>query len=625
MDKEKRGETPPMSDSQSEPPPCSQLATLASQDGDLQLKGAQLKSPASNSSSAAPAATRSNAASHHRGKYQKHVVGGGGGRLHARVSSAKALHKLAVKATSESSQQATQPAQPGLFNPSSGATAAKRPQIQRRVTAEARVSQTSANIRSQTHLKRNSKSHAELSKKVPPTSAKVKRSESVTKLKSHKQQKSQVHFDLGNQENDEEEEEWVDASGSASPYLSRRTSVASTAPHGPINPLVATASVHEPQQPSTNPTTHNPSLPQTASSQFDVTDTKVSLESEKSFHNQYLTDRVLQRIPSHGTAPPKMSSDTVEVPLSAHSPELRANHVSSAGSHQTTNTLANSGKDDEVSSRFINNSSNSAKNEGSFYNPKEPDNKESHRTTGNNNGPRRPMSAGDLVQARRSEKSPNSYHLSRERGTDKKRDGERVRIHEGGLSSGPSRRRATAADGSRTQQKLNLMRASSTLEPNPAHNGHLGEQSPIITGASDPRAGKILERTGMEYLVVRRHQNPVARSIARLNQLPMTERSRRIPASRQGVAGSRVSGGLALGQSFRQSTDLSRPVETNRPMALYKDGSKLGDAAGTNFEGRPAQDEDLSGSSLTENANDNTTTLLRSIWDRRLDFASASQ
>ncbi|KAG7286584.1 hypothetical protein NEMBOFW57_008895 [Staphylotrichum longicolle] len=96
------------------------------------------------------------------------------------------------------------------------------------------------------------------------------------------------------------------------------------------------------------------------------------------------------------------------------------------------------------------------------------------------------------------------------------------------------------------QQKLNLQRASSTLEPAHPHPG-LGMVPPGVVVANlnalngplvgvpttydtrDPRVGKTLERTGMQYLTVRRHLNPVARSIARVMQLPGLENSRRIP------------------------------------------------------------------------------------------------
>ena len=86
-------------------------------------------------------------------------------------------------------------------------------------------------------------------------------------------------------------------------------------------------------------------------------------------------------------------------------------------------------------------------------------------------------------------------------------------------------------DLNRTQQKLNLQRASSTLDqPHvPPHHPALGVMGgmPLTPGLPlngngydnrDPRLTKVLERTGMEYLVVRRYQNPVARSIARIAQ-----------------------------------------------------------------------------------------------------------
>ncbi|KAJ2906467.1 hypothetical protein MKZ38_001448 [Zalerion maritima] len=550
---------------------------------------------------------------HPRIKSQKHIVGGNTGRLHARVPSSKALHKHGKEAA------AVAPAVPAAHQP-------KRPQIQRRVTAEARPSRDNSSVDlrkniSQTTLKRNSKSHVELSKKShhTPQPGKLRRSESHTNVPKHKHKssKSQVHFDLG--KNEEEEEEWVDASGSASPYLSRRTSVAS----GPTAPPSAHQSAQSSPRPKTTTTTTTPATPTTPTKEGYKKGTKnptsessgpVQEEHARepdpatSHHNKYLTTRVLQRIPSHGAVPPQMSSETVQVPMRPRSPDRQGISRQSStlsGTPRTNNTLPGSTREDELSSRFIN-SSTSAVNEGSFYTSTDGGggSREGRRTNGNANGPRRPLSVGSFAHGRRGDISPVD-------------DDERERAREGGISQ-PSRRGPTEV--SRTQQKLNLQRASSTLEPSPAHGGGIGGPSPLIVGAGDPRAGKMLERTGMEYLVVRRYQNPVARSIARLSQLPGVERSRRIPPpTRTGTASSRMSGPLGLGQSFRQPSNLhSRPVTPRMGGGPRQNGSK----PDSSFEN---PEEELSGASLVENSDDNTTALLRSMWDRRMDFASASQ
>jgi hypothetical protein len=166
---------------------------------------------------------------------------------------------------------------------------------------------------------------------------------------------------------------------------------------------------------------------------------------------------------------------------------------------------------------------------------------------------------------------------------------------------------------SRTQQKLWLQRASSNIEPaqmatGVAMNG-LGLSGALV-GAGydgpDPRIKLQLERTGLEYLVVRRHQDPVGLALKRLNQLPGAEKYRRIPAqsSRKGNGGA---GSYGLSQSLKDSR--ARNKATNGARSSYEEqsvgsqDSEIGDRGG----------ED-----------DGVGAILRSMWEKSYDL-SASQ
>jgi len=237
----------------------------------------------------------------------------------------------------------------------------------------------------------------------------------------------------------------------------------------------------------------------------------------------------------------------------------------------------------------------------------------------------------------------------------------------------------------RTQQKLNLQRASSSLEPAHPHPG-IGIGPPgVAAGAGplmgvpatydsrDPRVNKMLERTGMEYLTVRRHLNPVARSISRVMQLPGLENSRRIPrpgtnsshhASRLseqfhpnrepitrnssmtdlingGGTGARRpptprgSGGRNGGGPFSALQSASSSLDTNgddgaagRMHERHGHGHGHGHSQNQGPHGHAQQHHHghgLSGTSLVDGAEDaGTVALLRMMWDKNMDL-SASQ
>ncbi|CAI4215435.1 unnamed protein product [Parascedosporium putredinis] len=270
-----------------------------------------------------------------------------------------------------------------------------------------------------------------------------------------------------------------------------------------------------------------------------------SADREIALHKEYLTSRLLKRAPSHG-APPQISSAIASVPLSQSQSSSR-HHVSrlhrprhALDQHHRREYPAN---DDGLTSRFITRPGSHLHREGSFYTHEPaPDTTRSLEAK----APRRPRSMANLTTASSSKTEPSS---SAENSDDMRQRSRRRR---------PA---APPAETSRTQQKLNLQRASSVIEPGqplsaaavggqgmgmglgmPLGMGMPGANSLVnIPGAAfdggssrDPRVGRLLERTGMEYRVVRRYQNPVVRSLNRLAHIQGADRPRQIlPRRRQ--------------------------------------------------------------------------------------------
>ncbi|KAK1579861.1 uncharacterized protein LY79DRAFT_563138 [Colletotrichum navitas] len=579
----------------------------------------------------------------HRSK-QKHVVGTG--RLHARVPSSKALHKHHGSTASKLNHRRH-------ASPSPDRNRAAAAAGHRRVQSEAKLSHdsSSANLgktASAASLRRN-KSHSEVNKPANiKSSEKLKRTGSNPAVSKVKSQKSQVHFDLGN---DGQEDDWVDASTSASPYLSRRGSLASTqASAKPDDNSSANNSVNN----SINDSAHNSANNSANNSRADAPAAHPSIPAavtpdyDTVQHKEYLTSRLLQRIPSHG-APPKMTTDTVTASRrgDSRSPDPIGRGSTLAESHNVS-TLPSSG--DELISRFVNAGSSGAAREGSFYQipTPRPASLRSEATP-----PRRPQSSSSGRPGRqgRLRDLPLSDDEAGEVGGET--DGT-------ALAPRSARRSAPPAEKSRTQQKLNLQRASSVIEPGQAAGGGVGAvgASPLVGiggpgydgGASrDPRVTKQLERTGMEYLSVRRFQNPVVRSLDRLVQVNRANKNQRIPrtgtANGNGKAAS-MRGGVVPGQqqhmrnsslnesalaaasggtgsARRPVTPRAYSIRTNGAGSSYEADHDDHQSSRALHEGTGVQG--LSGSSLVGGEEDESVTaLLRNLWEKNPDL-SASQ
>ncbi|KAF4979555.1 hypothetical protein FZEAL_4259 [Fusarium zealandicum] len=447
---------------------------------------------------------------------------------------------------------------------------------------------------SQTKLKRNC-SHTEIGKRTRSTELKRASSTTIVYQTQTAGGKSQVHFDLGS---DGQEDEWVDASGSNSPYLSRKGSINSS-----------NHSVHHPDEhpESSRPATPSDPVPPEQKEHHDQPEQPPipSPERHRTHQKKYLTSRILQRTPSHG-APPQMTADMVQVSPQRFTP---------ASMGRDSGTLMGSTQD-ELTSRFVEAAGSGLTSEGSFYRPPRGEFRRGDET------PQKPRSVISLAAER---DAPTSAPTKEEGGDDS------------ALAPKAARRSAPpAAQTSRTQQKLNLQRASSVIEPGQAVGGVGGVvgHSPLIGvggpghdggNSRDPRVGKLLERTGMEYLVVRRYQNSVSRSLARLNHLPGADKSLRIPRSNLASANGKRSVDLTMRQHTRNVSmpDPRRPATPKRPMSVRTNG------AASSYEGG---DDDgrltdrLSGSSLVGgDEEDGTAALLRNLWDKSMELSASTE
>ncbi|RTE73169.1 hypothetical protein BHE90_012402 [Fusarium euwallaceae] len=450
-------------------------------------------------------------------------------------------------------------------------------------------------VKSPSHskLKRN-RSHTEIGKRN--RSAELKRASSTTIVYQTQTSggKSQVHFDLGN---DGQDDEWVDASGSNSPYLSRKGSLnssnhsvhhpddhaATSRPITPVDPAPSAQAGHQdqPEQPPMS-----------------------SPERITSHQKGYLTSRILQRTPSHG-APPQMTADLAQVAPQRFAP------ASAEG--RDSGTLMGSNQD-ELTSRFVEAAGSGLTSEGSFYRPPRGD----YRY---DDTPQKPRSIASISGDR---EGPTSAPQQKDE------------VDDSALAPKSSRRTVgPPAQTSRTQQKLNLQRASSVIEPGQAvggvggvvgHTPLIGVGGPGYDGANsrDPRVSKLLERTGMEYLVVRRHQNPISRSIDRLNRLPGMDKSLRIPSASIGSANGKRSLDLTMRHHTRNVSmpDARRPVTPKRPNSVRTNGA-ASSYDGADDDGRLT--DRLSGSSLVGGEEeDGTAALLRNLWEKSMELSAST-
>ena len=526
------------------------------------------------------------------------------GRLHARVPSTKALHGKqhqrghghghgqvtnAPSATKLSNRKtATPPDDIAHHQP-------QRPKAHRRATSEAKLSRQSSGTSlqksaSQSSIKRN-RSLVEVGNRTKSTD-RLKRTSSSTKVHHRaKPSKTQVHFDLGDDE--DPEDEWVDASGSTSPYQSRHSLQSSA--HSSLRPNHS-ASNSRPETPNEPPETK-----------------RSTADQERTHRKEYLTTRLLQRTPSV-VAPTKMTVDLAEADPPRQtsrqsSPDSTLREDTPSTSANTPSNIPGSGSVG-VTSRFVEGpSSGHASQSSSFYPP-------------NGSGPRHsedlPQRPKSIANLSRSHDEPEAV-----RRTDDKIDS--------ALVPKSARRTGPPAETSRIQQKLNLQRASSAIEPGQQVSGGggsgagagplIGVGGPRYDGGQsrDPRVGRLVERTGMEYLVVRRYQNPIARSLKRLDLPIVNDKMRRI--SRPNTSSSSKN---PLQLTSRHARNVSMP-DNRRPntpkAAARSNGTTL---PSYDNEDDSRLNERLSGSSLVNEDEDDTAVVLRNLWEKTPELSAST-
>ncbi|KAK4230115.1 hypothetical protein QBC38DRAFT_410555 [Podospora fimiseda] len=490
---------------------------------------------------------------HHRVKSQKHIVGGGT-RMYGRVPSSKALQKHhGLTSTTKLNRKA-----PGSLSPERGngfgtgaAQTSSNLHHHRRATSELRLigrDQSSTDLKkntSQVSLKRNRSQPDVVFGKKNKSASNLHRSASnkaVDKLRLSGGS-SKVQFKVGDEDDEEEveevdnEDEWVDASASASPLLSRRGSTISgtgqpadtptkNRSHHNIQaalPTLLASPITAAAKPSTTTTSHqdDPAKDQSPPSNNELSHSL----TRNTNHNQYLTTRILSRTPSHG-APPKMSTETALVrPVSPRQQSLAESSL-----EQSTQLQMRPGSSGgaELTSRFLEKNSTSqghgSDTAGESF-MRAVNTHKSGFTRAAASGkfeatiPRRPRSMGSLSHG---EGTTNPNH-AQPTGSE--------HIPPGGVLAPLHAYPHVLEDPNRTQQKLDLARESSGVEQT---ENPMGTRNTAVLGVFNPEKApqeqpkvisRIVKRTNMIYDAVRMFQNPIARSINRVRQLEGMQQS----------------------------------------------------------------------------------------------------
>jgi hypothetical protein len=437
-----------------------------------------------------------------------------------------------------------------------------------------KLTKAHANEGSYTDMKRltkNSSSATNLKKDSSHSNLRRNRSSAdVTRRVREEQPKRpvSVHFEIGDQD---QEDGWEEASSTASPTLSRSVSRS------------AVSSNRSSAKPSaTNLQQHSPVQSQAPTQAADGSSQRQ--HARHSTEGRIITERLLQRTPSHNTT--KMSLATATPTSASYLPDdiSKSQDSTAAGTPKT-------GSKGEVVSRFVGGSGTPSDGSPFLHNRK-------HEAQDAGDDVIRVRSMGNLSRQSSSGRDDEESALVR-----------RPRH--------PSQAHAyIPPQQSRTQQKLWLQRASSNIEPQQmapgAMNGlsglHGGLGGPSLVDADDdgrdPRTRIQLERTGLEYLVVRRHQDPVGAALKRLEKLPGMERFRKIPAHQQGAKkGEDGAGRFGLSQSLKD-------------VHAKKDKGAVAEGARSSYEVQPGD---------AERREDGVTSLLRSIWDKSFDLSASTE
>lgn len=401
-----------------------------------------------------------------------------------------------------------------------------------------------------------------------------------------------VHFEIGDQEQDQDDGGWEEASSSASPVLSRAASRLgshqSSAKHSAEN-SAPQSPLHSPDSLKTGTTTSatDGGHDQSVQSRRPTADAKV------------ITERLLQRTPSHNTTKMSLSTATATPTPTAGGTGGRHSPDSMGKSHSTLNGTPKVGSKEDMVSRFVGGSGTPSENSPFLNNQNHNHNRKSQKQGGGGGG----------EEVKKSQSMGNLSRPSQPRDEDGEDDDTESAL-------APRSRKSSTTHAynppqqSRTQQKLWLQRASSNIEPQQmapgtAVNGLTGLVGMGYDGRQDPRIKIQLERTGLEYLVVRRHQDPVGQALKRLGQLPGADKNRAIVAgSPKKSSGGEGGGAYGLSQSLRESR---RSGKDKGGRSSY-DGGERDDG----FSGHANEDDGGVGS------------ILRGIWEKNYDLSASA-
>jgi hypothetical protein len=441
---------------------------------------------------------------------------------------------------------------------------------------------------SATNLRKN---HSTVSLKRNKSAGEVtKRPKSSSSSKSDKKANTSVHFEIG--DTDDGEGAWEEASSSASPALSRAPSRSG--------------------QSSSKPSAHNshPTSPRAESPPRQQKNIPANGARAHTADAKIITERLLQRTPSNTTTT-KMSLATA-TPTSGHSPDSNALDRSTTA---TLNGTPRTGGD--VVSRFVGGSGTPSGESSPYI-----------------QNPRRSVSKGEEVK--RAQSMRNLTHDESSPPSDDERSSNRSSLAPRSRKASLTHTGYNPPPANRTHQKLWLQReASSNTEPQQMapsgmglglnlHGGGFGA-TPLV-GANydrtDKRIKAQLERTGLEYLVVRRHQDPIGLALKRLDKLPGADRNRRIPSqSRRGTGtesntiGS-LRGRSGLSQSLRENTTGNGTAGTRTNGTV---------TAARSFEGDVDGGSDTTAGIGSERRDDGSVSaILRGMWDKSYEFGASA-
>lgn len=473
-------------------------------------------------------------------KPQRHVLSHAHSRLGARVPSF-------VKSTSKLTKLT--PAHGGDETPTS-----PRPSSIKRNSTTASLAQTHSHSalrknHSETSLKKNrssgqlttlsklTKAHSHKNvHKLGKGDGKAKRNSSHLKLQEAEHEHATVRFDLGDEEG--QDDGWTEGSASQSPtttrdntrpnsaiieQASRPTSAPAEIETSPSNeryPPVASPVV-QPER-SSSPESPPPAVPQSIPQS-----TSNKLHALRHPDADRITSRLLNRNVSF-TALPKVSE------VSAPAMVIGDGHKAKMSIRSQSSTL-NETTGSELVSRFVNGASTSATPRETGFLPAHYENPEDE----DHAGMFRNMSTPNITRAQ-----------------------SRANV------KGAAATTSLVMPASRTQQKMWLERASSTIEPQqvrPMRITRLGSGFPFHAvggeGGIRPTMRSQFEQTDVEYKRIRMYQNPLADAITRLQKsgaLPKTKVPLK-PAGKSALHGSDVK------QGAPQDSKAPKPANSNAP------------------------------------------------------------